>query len=75
MDKLQEKRLQLKLTELYRNEQATRALNDTLTEKRQAAGEKNDELVSWEHLIKTRKKEHGRLNRELQYLEKEIRCV
>lgn len=75
LDELQDKRLQLKLAELHQNEQAVGVLGDTLREKQQAAGEKNDELLSQEQAVKTCKKEHGRLNREQQHLEKEIRCV
>lgn len=75
VDELQEKRLQLKLAELYQNEQGVSVLSDTLREKQQAVAETHDELVSGEQAVKTCKKEHGRLNREQQHLEKEIRCV
>lgn len=75
VDELQEKRLQLKLAELYQNEQGVSVLSDTLREKQQAVAETHDELVSAEQAVKTCKKEHGRLNREQQRLEKEIRCV
>lgn len=75
LDKVQEKRLQLKLAELYLNEQDLSALVDILRRKQRAAGEKNAELVSREQAVKTCKKEHGRFLREQQHLEKEIRCV
>lgn len=75
LDELQDKCLQLKLAELHQNEQAVSVLSDTLREKQLAAGEKNDELLSEEQAVKTCKKEHGRLNREQQHLEKQIRCV
>lgn len=75
MDEVQEKRLQLKLAELYLNEQGLKTLMDILWGKQQAAGEKKEELVSREQAVKTCKKEHGRLNREQQHLEKEIWCV
>lgn len=75
LDEVQEKRLQLKLAELYQNEQGLSALIDILRGKQRAAGEKNDELVSREQAVKTCKKEHGRLNREQQRLEKDIGCV
>ncbi|TNN00139.1 hypothetical protein fugu_011385 [Takifugu bimaculatus] len=74
LDELQDKRLQLKLAELHQNERAVSVLSGTLREKQQAAGEKNDELLSEEQALKTCKKEHGRLNREQQHLEKEIRA-
>lgn len=75
LDELQDKRLQLKLAELHQNERAVGVLSDTLREKQQAAGEKNKELLSEEQAVKTCKKEHGRLNREQQHLEKQIRWV
>lgn len=75
LDEVQDKRLQLKLAELFLNEQGLNALIDTLRGKQRAAGEKNDQLVSREQALKTCKKEHGRRNREQQHLEKEIRCV
>ncbi|XP_029697016.1 structural maintenance of chromosomes 1B isoform X2 [Takifugu rubripes] len=74
LDELQDKHLQLKLAELHQNERAVSVLSGTLREKQQAAGEKNDELLSEEQALKTCKKEHGRLNREQQHLEKEIRA-
>lgn len=75
LDELQDKRLQLKLAELHQNEWAVGILSTTLREKQQAAGGKNEELLSEERAVRTCKKEHGRLNREQQHLEKEIRCV
>lgn len=75
LDELQDKRLQLKLAELHQNERAVGVLGDTLREKQQAAGAKNKELLGEEQAVKSSKKEHGRLNREQQHLEKEIRCV
>lgn len=75
LDEVQEKQLQLKLAELYLNEYGLNVLIDILRGKQRAAGEKKDELVSREQAVKTCKKEHGRLNREQQHLEKEIRCV
>ena len=75
LDEVQVKQLQLKLAELYQNEQSLSAVIDILRVKQRAACEKNDERVSREQAVKTCKKEHGRLNREQQHLEKEIRCV
>lgn len=73
LDEVQEKRLQLKLAELYQNKQGLDALIDILRGKQRAAGEQKEELVSREQAVKTCKKEHGRLSREQQHLEKEIR--
>lgn len=75
VEEVRDRRLLLKLAELHQNEQSLRALMDILRGKQRAAGEKSEELVSMEQAVKTCKKEHGRLNREQQHLEKEIRCV
>ncbi len=75
MDELHQNRLQLSLTELYYNEKGISALSDTLREKQQVAAAQNNKLVNAEQAVKTYKKEHGRLTREQQHTEKEIRCV
>lgn len=73
MEELQQKHFIVKLAELYQNEQGIDALSSILREKQHAAIEKSDEVVSREQAVKNSKKEHGRLNREQQHLEKEIR--
>ncbi|XP_073327965.1 structural maintenance of chromosomes protein 1B [Pagrus major] len=73
VDDLDQNRLQLSLAELYHNEKGINALNDTLREKQQAAAAMNNKLVKAEQTVKTHKKEHGRLTREQQHVEKEIR--
>lgn len=75
VDELHEKRLQLSLAELYHNEKTISTYSDTLIGKQQAASIKNDKLLNEEQKVKACKKEHGRLSRELQHIEKEIRCV
>lgn len=75
VDELHQNRLQLSLAELYHNEKAISALSCNLYEKQQAAAAKNNKLVNGEETVKTCKKEHGRLIREQQQIEKEIRCV
>lgn len=75
VDELHQNRLQMSLAELYRNEKGIGALSATLREKQQAAAAKNSKLVNGEQTVKTCKKEHGRLTREQQHVEKEIRCV
>lgn len=75
VDELHQNRLQMSLAELYRNEKGIGALSATLREKQQAAAAKNNKLVNGEQTVKTCKKEHGRLTREQQHVEKEIRCV
>lgn len=75
VDDLDQNRLQLSLAELYHNEKGMNALSDTLREKQQAAAAMTNKLVKAEQTVKTHKKEHGRLTREQQHVEKEIRCV
>ncbi|XP_032378601.1 structural maintenance of chromosomes protein 1B [Etheostoma spectabile] len=74
LDELHQNRLQLSLAELFHNEKGTNAISDTLREKQQAAAAKNNKLVNAEQTVKTYKKEHGRLSREQQHIEKEIRA-
>ncbi|XP_045892216.1 structural maintenance of chromosomes protein 1B [Micropterus dolomieu] len=74
VDDLHQNRLHLSLAELYYNEKGINALSDTLREKQQAAATKNSKLVNAEQTVKTYKKEHGRLTREQQHIEKEIRA-
>uniref|UniRef100_A0A671TX05 Structural maintenance of chromosomes 1B n=1 Tax=Sparus aurata TaxID=8175 RepID=A0A671TX05_SPAAU len=73
VDDLDQNRLQLSLAELYHNEKGMNALSDTLREKQQAAAAMTNKLVKAEQTVKTHKKEHGRLTREQQHVEKEIR--
>ncbi|XP_068579160.1 structural maintenance of chromosomes protein 1B isoform X2 [Cebidichthys violaceus] len=73
LDNLHQSRLQLSLAELYWNEKGVDALSDTLREKQLAAAAKNNTLVKEEQTFKTNKKDHGRLSREQQHIEKEIR--
>ncbi|XP_060892004.1 structural maintenance of chromosomes protein 1B [Labrus mixtus] len=73
VDELYQNRLQLSLAELYHNEKGISALSDALREKQQAAAVKNNKLVKAENTVKTCKKEHGRLTRELQHMEKDFR--
>ncbi|MED6261553.1 hypothetical protein ATANTOWER_006710, partial [Ataeniobius toweri] len=73
VDDLNLKRLELSLVELYHNEKGISAISDTHRGKKQFAAQKNSELVNAEQSVKAQKKEHGRLTREQQHMEKEIR--
>ncbi|XP_061576288.1 structural maintenance of chromosomes protein 1B [Cololabis saira] len=73
VDDLHHNRLQLSLAELYCNETSIHAVGETLRQRQQAAAAKNNELVGREKTVKALKKEHGRLTREQQLTEKEIR--
>ncbi|XP_058500406.1 structural maintenance of chromosomes protein 1B [Solea solea] len=74
LDDLHQNRLKLSLTELYHNEKAIGILSDNLGEKQQAATALNNKVMTLEQTLKTHKKEHGRLTREQQQIEKEIRA-
>uniref|UniRef100_A0A672GJ98 RecF/RecN/SMC N-terminal domain-containing protein n=1 Tax=Salarias fasciatus TaxID=181472 RepID=A0A672GJ98_SALFA len=75
VDELDQNRLKLSLAELFNNQQSIDAVNDTLTERQSAAAAKKEELESWEQTVSAHKREVGRLTRELQHIEKEIRQV
>ncbi|XP_069018396.1 structural maintenance of chromosomes protein 1B [Embiotoca jacksoni] len=74
VEDLQQNRMQLSLTELYHNEKGISAFSDTMRERQHAVAAKNNKLVNWEQTVKTHKKEHGRLMREQQHIEKEVRA-
>lgn len=46
---------------------------ESLNEKQEAVAVKKNVVEEWDRAVKAQKKEHGRLNRELQKLEKEIK--
>ncbi|KAM4573899.1 structural maintenance of chromosomes protein 1B [Odontesthes bonariensis] len=73
IDDLHQHHLQLSLAELYHNERGISAISDTLKKRQHAAAAKNNKLVNWEQTVKAHKKEHGRLSREQQHIDKEIR--
>ncbi|CAN9498997.1 unnamed protein product [Ophioblennius macclurei] len=73
VDELNKDRLQLSLAELYTNQQSIDTLRETLTERQRTSAAKMEELESWERTVASHKREQGRLTRELQCMEKEIR--
>ncbi|XP_067090421.1 structural maintenance of chromosomes protein 1B [Osmerus mordax] len=74
VDDLNAIRLQLSLCQLYHNKQGIRSQTETLKEMQGAAEKAKSTLERWEQAVKARKKEHGRLTRELQQIEKQIRA-
>ncbi|KAK5866917.1 hypothetical protein PBY51_011450 [Eleginops maclovinus] len=72
VDEIDQNQLQLSLAELYHNLQGVRTFSDTLTEKQQLAAAQSNKLLNAEQKFKTLKKEHGRLSREQQQMDKEI---
>ncbi|KAM9753420.1 structural maintenance of chromosomes protein 1B [Menidia menidia] len=73
VDDLHQSRLQLSLAELYQNERGIGTITDRLKGRQNAAAAQKNKLLSWEQTVKAHKKEHGRLSRETQHIEKEIR--
>lgn len=73
MDQVREHKLQLMLFQLFHNEKRIEAQSESLRDKQVAVSEQKSNLDVWEQTVKTQKKEHGRLTRDLQRLEKEIR--
>ncbi|KAL0155629.1 hypothetical protein M9458_049892, partial [Cirrhinus mrigala] len=73
VDEHSENKLQLTLFQLFHNEKKIETQSGSLREMQDAAAQQKNSLDDWEQTMKARKKEHGRLNRELQQLEKEIR--
>ncbi|KAL2080887.1 hypothetical protein ACEWY4_022740 [Coilia grayii] len=66
-------RLQLSLFQLYHNERGSQAVSESLRERQEAVAAQRNVLDTWEETVKNQKKEHGRLSRELQQVEKKIR--
>ncbi|KAA0724484.1 Structural maintenance of chromosomes protein 1B [Triplophysa tibetana] len=73
VDEVREHKLHLMLFQLFHNEKKIEALSESLRDKQMAASEQNSNLDIWEQTVKAQKKEHGRLTRDVQRLEKEIR--
>ncbi|KAF5894232.1 structural maintenance of chromosomes protein 1B-like, partial [Clarias magur] len=73
VEQLSESKLQLSLFQLYHNERGVNELVESLGAKQEAVAVKKSVVEEWEQTVKAQKKEHGRLNRELQKLEKEIK--
>ncbi|KAI7812085.1 putative structural maintenance of chromosomes protein 1B, partial [Triplophysa rosa] len=73
VDEVGEQKLQLMLFQLFHNEKKIEAQSESLRDKQMAVSEQKSNLDVWEQSVKAQKKEHGRLTRDLQRLEKEIR--
>ncbi|XP_053487390.1 structural maintenance of chromosomes protein 1B [Ictalurus furcatus] len=73
VEQLRESKLQLSLFQLYHNERVVNVLVESLREKQEAVAVKKSVVEEWEQTVKAQKKEHGRLSRELQKVEKEIK--
>jgi len=73
VDSLAEKRLQLLLFRMFRNQQDISALASRLEERAGEVAEQRSSLAEGEAAARALKKEHGRLTREQLGLGKEIR--
>uniref|UniRef100_A0A8C1SPS3 Structural maintenance of chromosomes 1B n=1 Tax=Cyprinus carpio TaxID=7962 RepID=A0A8C1SPS3_CYPCA len=73
VDEHREDKLQLTLFQLFHNEKKIDAQSESLRDMQDAAAQQKNSLDVYEQTVKGQKKEHGRMNRELQQLEKEIR--
>ncbi len=73
VDEHKENKLQLTLFQLFHNEKKIDAQSELLRDVQDAAAQQKNSLDVYEQTVKAQKKAHGRLNRELQQLEKEIR--
>ncbi len=73
VDEHRENKLQLTLFQLFHNEKKIDTQSESLRDIQDAAAQQKNSLDVYEQTVKAQKKEHGRLNRELQQLEKEIR--
>ncbi|KAJ3596323.1 hypothetical protein NHX12_002732, partial [Muraenolepis orangiensis] len=72
LDRLSQKRHQLILFRLYRNQQDLSALDTGLTEQHEVVAAERSSVEEDEVVIKALKKEHGRLTREQLCMEKDI---
>uniref|UniRef100_A0A672K7D2 Structural maintenance of chromosomes protein 1B-like n=2 Tax=Sinocyclocheilus grahami TaxID=75366 RepID=A0A672K7D2_SINGR len=73
VDEHRENKLQLTLFQLFHNEKKIDAQSESLRDMQDAAAQQKNSLDVYEQTVKAQKKDHGRMNRELQQLEKEIR--
>uniref|UniRef100_A0AAY4CFF1 Structural maintenance of chromosomes protein n=1 Tax=Denticeps clupeoides TaxID=299321 RepID=A0AAY4CFF1_9TELE len=73
LNELGQSKLQLSLFRMYHTEQRVFKLFSCIREKQEDVTAKMRSVEKWEQLVKVQKKENGRLNREMQQTEKEIR--
>ena len=68
-----EKQLELQLFRLYHNEREIDELNGELAHKNQSLDKENRRLQKVEDELKDRKKEHGKLMRDITKLEQQLK--
>uniref|UniRef100_A0A8C9WRD1 Structural maintenance of chromosomes protein n=1 Tax=Scleropages formosus TaxID=113540 RepID=A0A8C9WRD1_SCLFO len=74
MDDLNQAKLQLTLCQLYHSERGIGVQMESLRRSQVAVAEKSSGVALREQAVKVQKKEHGRLSRSLQQIEKESRA-
>ncbi|KPP56513.1 hypothetical protein Z043_125859, partial [Scleropages formosus] len=74
MDDLNQAKLQLTLGQLYHSERGIGVQMESLRRSQVAVAEKSSGVALREQAVKVQKKEHGRLSRSLQQIEKESRA-
>lgn len=72
VDDLNEAKVQLTLCQLYHNERGLGVQSDALRERQVEVAGRRSGMEIWEAAVRAQKKEHGRLSREMQQIEKEI---
>ncbi|XP_043824281.1 structural maintenance of chromosomes protein 1B [Dromiciops gliroides] len=75
LEELKEKKIQLQLFQLYHNEKKIQFLNGELDEMNKELALTKDSLSVDENIVKSKKKDLGKLTRELQQMEKEMKAL
>ncbi|XP_074083392.1 LOW QUALITY PROTEIN: structural maintenance of chromosomes protein 1B [Macrotis lagotis] len=75
LEELKEKKIQLQLFQLYHNEKKIQFLNNELGEMNKELALTKDSLSVDENIVKSKKKDLGKLTRELQQMEKEVKAL
>uniref|UniRef100_A0A4X2MDW9 Structural maintenance of chromosomes protein n=1 Tax=Vombatus ursinus TaxID=29139 RepID=A0A4X2MDW9_VOMUR len=75
LEELKEKKVQLQLFQLYHNEKKIQFLTSELDEVNKELALTKDSLSVDENLVKSKKKDLGKLTRELQQMEKEMKAL
>ncbi|XP_074128259.1 structural maintenance of chromosomes protein 1B isoform X2 [Sminthopsis crassicaudata] len=75
LEELKEKKIQLQLFQLYHNEKKIHFLTGELDDMNRKLALTKDSLSADENIVKNKKKDLGKLTRELQQMEKEMKAL
>uniref|UniRef100_A0A7N4NJ01 Structural maintenance of chromosomes protein n=1 Tax=Sarcophilus harrisii TaxID=9305 RepID=A0A7N4NJ01_SARHA len=75
LEELKEKKIQLQLFQLYHNEKKIHFLTGELDEMNRQLALTKDSVSADENIVKNKKKDLGKLTRELQQMEKEMKAL